>query len=66
MAFCRVLEWFIAFVTSQASVGFMVDWDRIGQHEAGIFRGVPVIRHDYFVRADPYSWPECTGKAAIL
>jgi hypothetical protein len=58
--------WFIAFVTSQASVEFMFDWDRIGHYEAGIFLGVPVIHHHYFVRADAYSWPECAGKAATL
>lgn len=66
MALRRVLEWFIAFVTSQASVGFMFDWDRIGHYEACIVRGVPVIRHHYFVRADAYSWPEYAGKAATL
>jgi len=44
----------------------MFDWDRIVHYEAGIFRGVSVIRHRYFVRADAYSWPECTGKAAIF
>lgn len=44
----------------------MFDWDRIVHYEAGIFRGVSVIRHRYFVRADAYSWPECAGKAAIF
>jgi hypothetical protein len=66
MALRIVLEWFIAFVASQASVGFMINWDRIGHYEAGIFRGVPVIRHHYFVRADAYSWPEYAGKTANL
>jgi hypothetical protein len=66
MALCRVLERFIAFVTSQASVGFLFDWDRIGHYEAGIFRSFLAIRNHYFVRANAYSWTECAGKAAIL
>jgi hypothetical protein len=66
MGLCKVLEGFIAFVTSQASVGFLFGWDRIGHYEAVIFRGFPVIRDHYFVRADAHSWPQCAGKAAIL
>jgi hypothetical protein len=62
----KVLEWFIAFANSQKFVGFLFDWDRIGHHETGIFRGFPAIRRHYFVRADAYSWRCRAGKAAII